>query len=309
MKRFLVDGHCDTITKAMDRGEQLIKNSCQLDIQRLNQFEFPVQFFAIWLEQSYYLNAFEKTLEYIKFYKSQIQKYSTYIAETKSFEDILKNRENKKISAIVSIEGGESIENNIELLNRLHDLGVRAMSLTWNFDNQLAGGSLNDNGMTEFGYEVVDRMESLNMIVDVSHMSQKSFWDFNSVAKRPYMASHSNSKSVCNHSRNLSDEQLKAIANRGGIVGINMYSEFLSYNKIVTIDDILKHIEHIANVAGYECICFGCDFDGIKSTPENISDIVDIYTVIEAISQKYGYDIAEKISNRNFIRFLKENLN
>lgn len=175
MNNFLIDGHCDTITRLMENNKELIKNNCHIDIEKLKKFNSPVQFFAIWLQPKYYQNPMEQTLKYIDFYNSQLKKYSEFIDKAESVKDIEKNRKLKKISSVLTIEGGEAIES-ISSLKLLYDLGVRAIALTWNNSNKIAGGiEENQKGLTDFGYSIVSQMNKLGMIVDVSHLSCDTF--------------------------------------------------------------------------------------------------------------------------------------
>jgi len=307
MERFLIDAHCDTITKLMDEKKDLFENDCHIDIKKLNSFDYCVQFFAIWLAPKYYNNALNQTLKYIDFYNSQILKYNKYIAKATNINDIIKNKIENKISAVLSIEGAESLQD-LSTLDYLYSLGIRALNLTWNNDNRLAGGALGNNGITEFGYDVINKMNLLGIIIDVSHLSEKSFWDFDKINKKPFIASHSNVKSLCNNKRNLSDEQIKAIAKKEGVIGINLYNNFLSKKKS-TIDDVLKHIDYIIKLVGADYVGFGCDFDGMNSTPENINNVSDLNIIIDRLINTYGEEITEKILNKNFIRLIKSVLN
>ncbi len=303
MERFLIDAHCDTITKLMDEKKDLFENDCHIDIKKLNSFDYCVQFFAIWLAPKYYDNALNQTLKYIDFYNSQILKYNKYIAKATNINDIIRNKIENKISAILSIEGAESLQD-LSTLDYLYSLGIRALNLTWNNDNRLAGGVLGNNGITEFGYDVINKMNLLGIIVDVSHLSEKSFWDFDKISKKPFIASHSNVKSLCNNKRNLSDEQIKAIAKKEGVIGINLYNNFLS-DKKSTIDNVLKHIDYIIKLVGADYVGFGCDFDGMDSTPESINNVSDLNIIIDRLITTYGEEITEKILNKNFMRLIK----
>lgn len=306
MKKFLIDGHCDTITKLMNEGKELMKNDCHIDIEKLRKYDLSVQFFAIWLNQKYYNDALNKTLEYIDFYNNQLEKYSDFINKAETVKDIENNIKYNKISGVLSIEGGEVLEGNLSTLKLLYNLGVRAMTLTWNYDNQIAGGASGNSGITSFGYDVINEMYKLGIIIDVSHLSERSFWEFNDIAKGSYMVSHSNVKSLCSNRRNLSDEQIKAVADKNGIIGINMYSGFLSDTGISTVEDIMNHIDYIIKLIGVNNIGFGCDFDGIDKTPELISDISKLDLVIERIISTYGDTVAEKLLNINFMRVIND---
>lgn len=306
MKKFIIDAHCDTITKIKNTNQQLLKNNCHIDLNRLSEYETPVQFFAVCLEESSPKEPLKRTLEYIDFYYEQLNKYSNFIAPVKNYMDILKNKDNNKISSLLSIEGGDAIEKDLKNLKLLYDKGVRAINLTWNFDNLIAGGIKGQcDTLTDFGREVIRYMENLGIIIDVSHLGQKSFWQVDSLVKGPYIASHSNAKAVCNNSRNLSDEQLKAIAQKNGVIGINLYSDFLTDKPYASIEDIITHIDYISSLIGFDYIGLGCDFDGIDKMPIQIKNISNLNLLIENLSNKYGDSKLEKLLNLNFMRILK----
>jgi len=306
MKKFIIDAHCDTITKIKNTNQQLLKNNCHIDLNRLGEYETPVQFFAVCLEENSPKEPLKRTLDYIDFYYEQLNKYSNFIAPVKNYMDILKNKDNNKISSLLSVEGGDAIEKDLKNLKLLYDKGVRAINLTWNFDNLIAGGIKGQcDTLTDFGREVIRYMENLGIIIDVSHLGQKSFWQVDSLVKGPYIASHSNAKAVCNNSRNLSDEQLKAIAQKNGVIGINLYSDFLTDKPYSSIEDIITHIDYISSLIGFDYIGLGCDFDGIDKMPIQIKNISNLNLLIENLSNKYGDSKLEKLLNLNFMRILK----
>lgn len=183
------------------------------------------------------------------------------------------------------------------------------MTLTWNYRNQIADGAFENatgGGLTTFGKKVVSQMNSLGMIIDVSHLSDAGFWDVDKISEKPYIASHSNARKICNSQRNLTDEQIKAISEKGGAIGINLYPKFLSLNEKSDINDILKHIDYIINTGGEDCIGIGCDFDGINCMPENIYGVESLEFIINEVEKKYGFLIAEKFAGKNFLRVMKD---
>lgn len=300
----LFDAHCDTITELYEKGEELIKNNRQVSISRLLSFNMPVQVFAVWLDKKHKGKYFEKTMEVIDFYYSQLEKYADYITHVNNCTEITENKKTHKISAALAIEGGEALEGKIESIEKFYERGVRILTLTWNNKNELGDGVGVDDaeGLTEFGVKVVEKMNGLGMLTDVSHLSQKGFWDVMEISKKAVIASHSNAFSVCGHKRNLSDEQIKKIADSGGVVGINMYPPHLAENGQARIMDIIKHIDHMVKLAGTECVGFGCDFDGIEKTPDGIYNVESINRLAYIIELMYGCETAEKIMYKNFLR-------
>ncbi|WP_317368105.1 dipeptidase [uncultured Tyzzerella sp.] len=301
------DLHCDTITAAYERKQNFFKNNLHIDIERLNNFKSPIQVFAIWLSKKYYKNSFYMTNKMIDFFEEQVKEYNQFISKVKCFDDIHKS---DKINAMLSIEGGESIENNIENLYHFFDRGVRILTLCWNYENNIGFGAFTKSkeGLKPFGKDVVKAMNSINMVIDASHLNEEGFWDLYKISKKPFIATHSNAYSICNHFRNLKDDQLKAIKDCEGIVGINLYPKFLTNKDNATDEDIFRHIDYMANILGVDRICLGGDFDGIEDTPLNIENISKYSDLFEKIEKIYGKEILDKISYKNFYNFCKKNL-
>ncbi|MDD3394663.1 MAG: dipeptidase [Anaerotignum sp.] len=307
--RCYADGHCDTMVRLFERKQELLTNDGHIDVERLKKFDAPLQFFAIWLDPKYYSISMRQTMKYIEFYYSQIDKNSEMIGHVNCFLDVLRNKEKNKISALLAIEGGEALEGEISAIHTYYRLGVRSMTLTWNFRNHLADGvaeSQSKGGLTNFGRQVVAEMEKLGMLVDVSHLSETGFWDVAKITKKPFIASHSNARAICDVPRNLSDEQLRVIAEKGGVVGLNLYAPFLAAHKQADLDDILRHIYHMLSIMGEDFIALGSDFDGIDSSAKEISSVQDVELIIERVEKEFGRQTAQKFSSENLLRVLKE---
>lgn len=290
------DAHCDTITELYLRKQELLNNKCHISIKGLLRYQAPVQVFSIWLsKREEYL---EDTVSIIDFFDSQMEKYDNFISHGTKKGDIEKNKKAGMITAILGIEGGESLNGDIENLNMFYERGVRIITLTWNNENSLAGGCGSKLGLTPFGREVVHEMNQKGMVIDVSHLSQQGFWDVVESSKKPFVASHSNAVGVCDHERNLSDEQIKVIAKTGGVIGINLYPPFLGEGEC-SILDAVKHIDYILRLAGEDCIGLGCDFDGINKPPRGIYSVSDLKKLINILDMMYGRKITEKILEKN----------
>jgi membrane dipeptidase len=306
-----VDAHCDTITRIMDEKSNLYKNECHIDLERLNKLGNRVQFFAAFIDPLYCpANALKRAVQIIDRLYLEIDRNSEYIRLCKNFKDITETLNQKKVSAILSIEEGEALEGDLSALRAFYKLGVRSICLTWNYRNSIADGvkdGASGGGLTPFGRDVVREMNSLGMLIDLSHISEKGFWDVIDLTKAPIIVSHSNAKKLCNHSRNLSDEQILAVKRNKGVIGINLYPDFLNESRKATIKDVLAHIEHICSLTGSEHIGMGADFDGIECTPEDIKGVQDMEKIFNELGRmNYTEGALEKLAGGNFMRVIKE---
>lgn len=302
-----IDAHCDTMTRIADRKQFLSTNDGQVDMHRLWKSGCALQFFALWLDPYHYAHPLRQTLNYIDSYYMQIADNRDQIAHVNSRADLEANLKEGKTSALLTLEGGEALEGDMAVLHSLYRLGVRGITLTWNNRNCLGHPSAHgaDAGpLTEFGREVVREMNRLGMVVDVSHLSDKGFWDVLMTSDRPVIASHSNARALCPHSRNLLDEQIKALADCGGVMGLNLYRNFLTTANEATMDDVVRHAEHILNVGGENVLGMGCDFDGIEAAPVGLEDVSKIPALFARFQQEFGERIAMKIAYDNFLRVL-----
>jgi len=306
-----IDAHADTISRALlynPANQSLYDNDfLHIDFKRLSQFDAPVQIFALWLPDAYVTTAFETTNNMITFFENEVEKHSDIIEIAHDLEDIRRIAGEGKISAILSIEGGEALEGKIENLDHFYNRGVRILGLTWNNENELGIGiSTNSpNGLKPFGIEVIQRMDELGMILDISHLNEAGFWDAHNTSTRPYMASHSNAHAVMPHNRNLKDEQIIAIVESGGIIGFNMFPPFIAQNGGADMDDVSAHFRHFIQLGAGNHIGFGCDFDGISSTPEGIVDVLSLKTLEDFLSEEFDTETSFKIMQGNFYEFFK----
>ncbi|WP_434631970.1 dipeptidase [Thermoanaerobacterium thermosaccharolyticum] len=306
-----VDFHCDTlyliekdnrdITKKNDKGH--------IDLIRLDEGMVHLQVFATFVEPEYMRkDAATKTLKMIdKLY--QLMEKTDKIKLILSGKDVEEAKNESKIGALLSIEGGEALEGDLALLRMFYKLGVRAMTLTWSLRNDLGDGILgsSDYGLTSFGKDVIKEMNRLGMIVDVSHLNERGFWDAINICEKPLIASHSDCKALCRHPRNLSDEQIKAIADKGGVIGINFCPNFLRDDDNASIEDVLDHIEHIVNLVGINHVGFGSDFDGIEKTPLGLDDVASFPKILDGLKKRgFSDDEINSISHDNFERIIKE---
>ncbi len=302
----LFDAHCDTLQKICDHGGELKKNNYQLDISRIKRRSSgSVQVFAAFIDKKNdKLPPFSRCMQLISRYKSELKKNKETMHHCSNVNDIKTALETGKVASLLSIEGGEALEGNIENLIRFYDLGVRIITLCWNYRNEIADGITEPEGLglTDFGKLLIKEMNRVGVLIDVSHISEKGFWDIIENSRTPIAATHSNVKALKNHPRNLSDEQIKAIIKNNGCIGINIYPEFV---KIGGCDstDIVRHIEYIMSLGGENNIGIGSDFDGIEVLPYDICSAEELEKIPnELLRLGYSEKLVENVLYNNFFR-------
>ena len=306
------DAHCDTVQKITDFGGGLFENTYYIDIKRiLNTKHKHIQVFAAFIDKKNdALAPFSRCGQMIDRYYAEIERNKGLISHCNGFDNIKTALGNGKIASLLSVEGGEAIEGSLEKLSELYFRGVRILTLCWNYSNEITGSIAEENGggLSAFGKAVVRKMNDLGMLIDVSHISEKGFWDVLETTKKPIAATHSNSKSICRHKRNLSDEQIRGVIKNGGCIGINLYSKFLSEKGTCAgITDILRHIEHILSLGGENNIGFGSDFDGMDSLPNGIENVGDIHKIFDEMRRiGYSESLIKKISSENFLNLMQK---
>ncbi len=302
-KALVWDSHCDTLMDITAGKRTLAKRSSggHLDLPRLRAGGVNVQIFAIYIDSAPYLR---RTLEFISAFYQEAAINSAEMALATSAAEIEEIVAQGKLAALLSIEGGEALEGKPEILPCLYHLGVRALGLTWNHRNQLADGvaeARTGGGLTTLGLKTVAKMNRLGMVVDVSHLSPAGFWDVLEYSSQPVIASHSNARGLYDHARNLDDDQIKALATRGGVMGINFAPHFLG--PAGDLDAVLNHIDYIINLAGPDCVGLGSDYDGIAATPTGLEDVSQMANITRGlVARGYQDSEIEKILGGNFAR-------
>ncbi len=319
--------HCDTLGAVLlhdPENRDLYRcPAAMLDLARMRQAGQLAQFFAVFLPPAgsfaeYGIpamsdEAYIETLRQILL--QNVQRYGDIIAMAYSAGDVCQNRAAGKMSAILTMEDGRAVQGRLDNLDRFYRQGFRAIALTWNGANCFGAPNSADpavmaQGLTPFGKEAVAYMQELGMLVDVSHLSEGGFYDVADVCKKPFIASHSNSRgALCAHQRGLTDEQVKVLANAGGVTGLNFCPQFLhpdGTGETSTAALIARHARHLADVGGVECVALGSDLDGISGELE-IGDSTKIPLLADAL-QKEGFTAAEieKIFSRNVLRVLHD---
>ena len=314
----IFDLHCDSISDICREGASLRDHKGHINLDKLRRGGAMVQCFAVFVLT--HREAEERGAEkdpYAYFnrvadcYYTELQQNQALIRPAYSVSDIERNRAEGRISAVLTVEDTVLLEGRLERVAELYHRGVRMAALTWNYENSVGYPNSFDpaehrRGLKPFGREAVKKMEELGMIVDVSHLSEGGFWDVAELMKRPFVASHSCARALCDHSRNLTDSQLRAIGEHGGVCGVNFLSRFLVQDSDYTrLEDIVRHMEYIKNVAGLESVALGSDFDGIDCGLEMV-DYAGMGLLTDAMSCRFTDDEIDRICALNALRVFRD---
>lgn len=326
----VLDMHCDTISVLLDENSKgknvsLRNNDLSIDLNKMKQGDYLLQNFACFVCLGQEEDPVKRVNQLIDHYYEQLDKNKDMIAPVFKYSDIEKNEKNGLMSSLLTIEEGGVVANDLALLRNYYRLGVRMITLTWNYANGIGHPNFvsdkdmtfqdmkkinEQDGLTPFGIEYVKEMERLGIIIDVSHLSDAGFYDVLKYSKKPFVASHSNARALCDVARNMSDDMILKLAERGGVMGINFCGDFLKQsdvgNEISCIKDMVDHIVYIKNLAGIDCIGLGTDFDGITSELE-IKDASMMNQLAIALSDKgFTEEEIEKIFYKNVLRVYQE---
>ncbi len=289
MTRFPVfDGHCDTPVALWQRGERLAENHGQVSLAQAADFPAYVQFFAfcmVWIETRQTNE--ERFAESFTYFERQLEQ--SRIRRCNSAAEVAAVLQSGGCGALLSIEGAEAIGCDPGRLEDVAARGVRMIAPVWNAENALCGSCLTGSGLTAQGREFVRRAQKTGILIDVSHMSERGFWDVCEIAEAPIVASHSNAKAVCGHVRNLTDEQFRALRDLGGTAGLNLCAAFLRADGVATLEDVRRHLEHFLERDGDGHLALGGDLDGCETLPEGMHGLRD-YEKLELAMKSWGFD-------------------
>lgn len=323
-----IDMHCDTLSVALAQRKDTIYELCgaMLDVKRLKVAGNRAQFFAMFLPQEISPSWFglEELLDgntlmerMYEVYCNTMAEHTGEIAPVTSLKDYRTNVGKGKISAFLTIENGYLIDNQLENVKRFFDMGVRLITLTWNHENCLgmchsANPTLMQQGLTPFGKEVISYMNELGMLVDVSHLSDGGFYDVADCSRKPFVASHSNCRSICSATRNLTDDMIRVLAGKGGVAGLNFAPDFVNpdvHDTNTTVEGLCAHVDYLFQVGGEDCVAIGSDFDGVEGSFE-IDECSKMPLLFDAL-QKRGYSgrLMDKFMFQNVERVLADVLN
>jgi membrane dipeptidase len=346
----LIDAHNDVAMKTVkgyDIGRPAPKGST--DIPRLKAGNVGAQFFAAYVPGRYARQ--NKAAEYARTIINSIRndiiaRHPDTFTFAKTSDDILNAHKRGKIAALIGLEGGHAIEDNLKTLHEFYDAGVRYMTLTHANSNNWAdsSGDISDpkikhhGGLNPLGREIVREMNKMGMIVDVSHVSDQTFWDALDASQAPMFASHSSCRSLSNARRNMTDDMIRALAKKGGVIHINFACDFLNErvrtdsteekSKLnvkfgddqdalreyvesryarATLADVVAHIDHVVKIAGVEAVGIGSDFDGVDCTPVGLEDVSKFPNLTRALLEKgYTPEQINKMYGGNTLRVMRE---
>ncbi len=337
----VVDMHSDTLLCLFDKQKaglpvSILENDLCIDLNKMEKGDYLLQNFAMFAHMENLKGVMplpEYAFRLTDIFLTEMRKYPDRIGIVKSYQDIEDNRKAGRMSAMLTMEEGAICEGKIEYLRIFYELGVRMFTFTWNFANELAypnrvlPGSLDptglaspgafveetERGLTETGLEFLAEMERLGMVVDVAHLGDKGIWDVIEHSTKPFVASHSNARAVCYHTRNLTDEMIRKMAEKGGVMGMNFCPAFLrdeakwnTSGTKVCLDDVVRHIRHAINVGGIECVGLGSDYDGTNISFE-MNGAGDMQMLAEKLRrERFTEEEIEKIFYKNVLRVYRE---
>ena len=306
----MIDLHCDTIMQLLDHPDSggLYRNTWKIDIEKLQKAHSKVQDFALFINLGDTNDPYGRYEEMRNLCTTQIHLYGEHIQHVLSYQDVESVYKSGKIGALMSIEEGGVLGGDLDKLKQAYQDGVRLITLTWNYPNGLGEPHCGEQHkkLTPKGIEFVEAMQDLGIIVDCSHLNDAGTEQLGDILDVPFVASHSNAREVTGHTRNLPDNLIKLIANKGGVIGLNFAQSFLGTSPVSRIEDIVKHGLYLINKGGEDVVALGTDFDGIKPNTE-IKDASEMYRLYDAFKEAgLSVEQCEKLFWKNADRLLKE---
>ncbi|CAM3251667.1 dipeptidase [Filibacter tadaridae] len=304
----VIDLHCDVLLKLYEsKGKLKFQDAPELDtnFERLKKGGVKVQAFAIFIYPEVKSDdKFQVALDQIHYFYTEVLGKNSSMKLIKDWDDLSLLKEGET-GALLTLEGVDAIGNDLQKLTILYELGVRSIGLTWNNANLAADGAGEKRGagLTSFGTEIVEWNNRHKIFTDVSHLCEKAFWDVMDVAKYP-IASHSNARSICDHVRNLRDDQAKAMFAQGGMIHIVYAPQFVKVAEKVTISNLIEHIDHFCSLGGVHQIGLGSDFDGISKKIVNLEDASMHTNLVNELLKYYSEDTVQGFASQNFLNHL-----
>lgn len=314
----IVDLHCDTLMKLYLERSDLKSWQGHINLEKLVQGGSMVQSFAVFIPTGASMEKYGVTEDAYSYwchvadlFDREMAANSDVIRPVRTVAQMEQNVKEGKLSALLTIEDSVALDGRIERVQEFYDRGARMMTLTWNYENCVGYPCSDDAekhllGLKPFGLEVIAKMDELGMVIDVSHLSEGGFWDIIRHGKKPFIASHSCCRALMDHRRNLTDEQLKALGDKGGVCGVNFFNNFLRPDGAdSTVADVVRHMKYIADKAGIDAVALGSDFDGINDKLE-FKDFVGMNRIVDGIADAFTADETDKICHGNALRVFRE---
>jgi len=311
----VADFHCDALSKMLLKPELSFRNASELDVnvQRMEEGGVGLQAFAIYLPEVLGRGKFEHVMGQLELYRNRVHGNDGQGRGIQTLlwrEQVADVRKLENPWGLLTLEGVDGLEGNLFYLQLCYEMGIRIVGLTWNYANWAADGVMEQRGagLTEKGKALVGRCNEIGMLLDVSHLTEKGFWELTELSERPFIASHSNSYEVCPHVRNLKDDQIRAIVARNGRVGVTFVPWFVKQADEVHMEDLLPHIERICTLGGAQHLMMGSDFDGISTYIHGLEHSGKYPQWIEVLLKHYDEHVVRGWMWDNAINFLHEQL-
>ena len=298
MQYKVCDAHCDTLSHLVSGGT--LENAT-ITLERLAAGGVSLQVFALFATYGRGIEPYEKARRML----SAAGEFPVPVL-TGALPAALPDAP----TGVFSIEGGEILQGSLERFAEFDAAArVRMIALTWNFENEIGHPAKNgpEGGLKPFGLSLVREMNHKGVLCDVSHLNEAGFWDVIEHSKLPPVASHSNARALCEHTRNLTGAQIRAVIEKKGYIGVNFYSAFLAGGRAATLEDVYRHVDAILQLGGEDVVGFGSDFDGIDAWPEGLANPADFPALLNFLAARGGYapEVLEKIAGGNLFRVLK----
>lgn len=306
----VVDAHCDTILR-LARGDHLGSRGSQgqVDLKRLKMAGVKLLFLSIFVERVYLpWGGLRRALQLLDVFWREYEACDGEIFLVRGKEELAQVGSSDRVGILLTLEGGEALEEELAVLRQFYRLGVRGLGLTWNYRNALAGGVGEQRapGLSDFGAAVVRELNRLGMVVDVAHLSERAFWEVLEISQGPVVASHANAYRLCPHPRNLKDDQLRALAARGGVVGVTFVPGFVDLHA-PSVERLADHVEYLCSTAGVEAVGLGSDFDGTEEPLPGLEDASALPNLTACLlARGFKEEEVGKILGGNWLRVLEE---
>ena len=286
----------------------LVDTNAQISTNRMGGVRWA-QCYAIWIpdaegDEQADIPAIEWYREGVAWFKQQMEEQRDTFTQVRKFSDIPSILDEGKVAAILTVENAACLDAGLEVVDEFEQDGVLIAGVTWNYKNVLGSGNVYpDQGLSQLGRDYIAALEEHGIVADVSHLNEKGFWELDEIATKPYVATHSNARSVCSHLRNLTDEQFGALTARGGVVGLNFHEGFVREGGYTyTFDELSAHVDHWLSLGGEDHIALGSDRDGAE-VPTWLADCSAQQALFERFQERFGQDITRKLFYENALRF------